>query len=384
MAQQLASSLKGYFTHTPNPRANQLGSMDRAYNTDVNETPQTLFRNAVNLQEPVVYLASAADMPGPMPISCIFSIDTPGGPQNTNAFYAYAGDVPSPGSTPPVIQVSHTIFEPVAPHRVNTYDTLGAAWANANNNDTHLSHPVGAGSEEVTVRHTVPIPHDYVAPILESYHNQQLSYRWLYNNVLAPMLGDPVTAAAYQNFGNWIRVASTLGAHDADPPVDVEYRGVFGVHQVISRAPGILARYLPGLMSPTNIHGTLTQMTHHQQQMVQQMQQATLAAGQPRTKSFQDVNPNLHDQVLKLCEKADISQCPSIWQRWHQVPKGAHLPLILQELGKNGATHNMIGPSLATDLATGNWVPSDPTKLNEGITFTRLNTYMTAASTQER
>ena len=54
MSQQLTASLRDYFTRTPNPRASQLGSMDRAYANNVADTAEQLFRNAVNLPEPVV------------------------------------------------------------------------------------------------------------------------------------------------------------------------------------------------------------------------------------------------------------------------------------------------------------------------------------------
>ena len=384
MAQQLASSLRGYFTNTPNPRANQLGAMDRAYNTDVADQPQTLFRNAVNLPEPVVYLVADTNMTEPLPVSCIFSIDTPGGLQNTGRHYAFVGDVPGPGATPPILEVDDTIFNLVGPYRVNTYAAMAAAWTNAQPDDNYLGRPGNPAAEDVTVRHAVPVPHEYTTEILEAHQNGHLTFRWLHNNVLAPMRTDPVKAAAYGNFGNWIRAASTLGAADAPSPVDLVYQAVFGVPQVIARAPRILAQHLPGLATPTDLHGTLNQMTQHQQQMVQQMQQATMAAGQPRTKTLQEVNPNLHDQVLKLCEKPTIAQCPTFWQRMHLVPKGGHLPLALQELSKNGAVENMISPAFATDLVLGNWVPSDPTKLTEGLAFTRLSTYMTPTATQMR
>ena len=101
MAQQLASSLRGYFTHTPNPRAGQLGAMDRAYNIAPGApAPGTLFRDAVDLTEPVVYLASETSMDKPMPVHCFFKIDTPGGQHNTGHTYAFVGDVPAPGATP--------------------------------------------------------------------------------------------------------------------------------------------------------------------------------------------------------------------------------------------------------------------------------------------
>ena len=141
MSQQLTASLREYFTRTPNPRASQLGAMDRAYANNVADTAEQLFRNAVNLPEPVVYLVADTNMDAPMPISCIFSIDTPGGPQNTGNYYAFVGDIPSPGSMPPVIQVNHQIFERLAPYRVNTHATLAAAWTATQPGDTQLVPP---------------------------------------------------------------------------------------------------------------------------------------------------------------------------------------------------------------------------------------------------
>ena len=391
MAQQLASSLRGYFTTTPNPRANSLGAMDRAYNLGAGIAPAQLFQNATNLPEPVVYLAAAdGNMNRPMPICCIFSIDTPGGPHNTGHQYAFVGDIAAPGATPSIIQVASTIFHSQGPYRVNTYGTIDAAWLAADQAATHLPRPPNdADAEDITVRRTVPVPHAYVSPILDAFHADTLTYRWLHNNVLALIQADPVQAQAYQNFANWIRVASTRGAANAAPPVEMHYQAVYGVPAVNARVPAILAQYLPGLMTPTTIHGAMTQMTQNhqqmtqfQQQMVTQITQATAAARQPRVKTLQEFSPHLHDNVLRLCEQPSIQQCPAFWQHVPAVPKGGHLGLLLQELHKNGATHNMVGPDFVADLMLARWIPSDPSKLTEGLMFTRLHSYLTPTSAQ--
>ena len=390
MSQQLTASLRDYFTRTPNPRASQLGSMDRAYANNVADTAEQLFRNAVNLPEPVVYLVADTNMDAPMPISCIFSIDTPGGPQNTGNYYAFVGDIPSPGSMPPVIQVNHQIFERLAPYRVNTHATLAAAWTATQPGDTHLSRPDDdAHAEDIGVRNAVPVPHDQVPAILDAHANGTLTNRWLHNQILHPLQTNAVTAAAYPNFINWLRVAGTLGAADAAPPVDTAYAAVFGVPQVLARAPAVLAQHLPGLRTPSTVQASLNQITLYQQQMTQQqqsiaqqMQQAATSAAQPRIKTLQEKDPNLHEHVLRLCEQPAIDQCTSFWKRVHLVPKAGVLPLLLQELSKNGAHHNMVDASFATDLYNIQWIPSDPTELTQGLSITRLSSYYAPATQQ--
>ena len=102
-----------------------------------------------------------------------------------------------------------------------------------------------ADAEEVTVRRTVPVPTPLSQPYLDAHHAGTLTFRWLHNQVLAPIRADPVQSAAFQNFTNWIRVASTLGAGNAAAPVDMAYQAVFGFPAVSSRAPGVLAQHLP-------------------------------------------------------------------------------------------------------------------------------------------
>ena len=92
----------------------------------------------------------------------------------------------------------------------------------------------------------------------------------------------------------------------------------------------------------------------------------------------------MHDHVLKLCERQDIAQCPPLWQQMHTVAKGGQLALLLQELSRNGANHDMVGPDFAADLCLVRWIPSDPTKLTEGLTFTRLYSFLTPAADQAR
>ena len=397
MAQQLTASLRDYFTRTPNPRANQLGSMDRAYAHTVAETPEQLFRNAVNLPEPIVYLVADATMDGPLPISCIFSIDTPGGPQNTGNHYAFVGDVPSPGATPPIIQVTHEIFDLVGPHRVNTHASRAQAWGNVQPDAHRLPRPANdADAREVTVRHATPVPHPHVAPILEAHANGTLTHRWLHNQILNPIQGDPATAAAYTNFVDWLQAASTLAPVPGPPPqpdrspVDMEYAAIFGVPQVLARAPGILAQHLPGLRSTTPMQASMVQIAQSQQNLAQQqqniaqlMQQAATTAAQPaREKTLQEKSPLLWGFVLRMCEQPTIDQCTPFWQKAHLVSKSGVLPLLLNELANNGANHNMVDAQFATDLYNVAWAASTPSSLTEGISITRLVSFRTPAHVQ--
>ena len=132
------------------------------------------------------------------------------------------------------------------------------------------------------------------------------------------------------------------------------------------------------------MHGTLAQMTQHQQQMVQQMTQATNQAGQPRIKTLQETNPHLLGNALKLCERHELGQCPEFWQQLHTVAKGGDLAYLLLLLGKNGATHNAVDAPFAADLRLSRWIANDPTKLTEGLSFTRLHTYLTPTADQNR
>ena len=216
--------------------------------------------------------------------------------------YAFVGDVPAPGTTPPIIQVTDTVFDAAGPHRVNTHPTLAAAWAANGPADPYLARPANdPDAEEVTVRNIAPIPHEHVPAILAAHGTGTLTHAWLYHNVLVPLMADPAQVGAYTNFTNWIRVAGTLDVGNDPSPVELVYQAICGLPQVSAQAPTVLAQHLPGLLRPTSIHGTLAQMTQHHQQMVTQMTQATAQAGQPRIKALQETNPHLHAHVLRLC-----------------------------------------------------------------------------------
>ncbi len=219
MASQL-TTLRNYFTTRPNPRANNLGAQDAAYNPgDAAITAKILYNTSANLLEPVVHLASATETETPLPLALLWSMDTPGGPHNTGQKYSFCGDVLDNGQFPPVVVMDQTVFDTTQPATVPTHATIQAVWTANDAANSYLEQPQ-QDTENITTRNIMPIPHQYVSPILQAYQDNTLTWRWLVTHVLAPIQNDPAEAAAYPNFCNYIRAASTLGAPPApnQPP----------------------------------------------------------------------------------------------------------------------------------------------------------------------
>ena len=153
----------------PNPRAANPASLLEAYSpANAALQSQDLFRQSTNCHEALVFLAFSTAMEGPMPLVVPFNLDVPGGLHNTNETYALVGDVTDDGQAPPLIVIDHTIMDRVINVTVPTLATVRAAWDALPDADEFLGLPP-ANTEQVTIRHVVPVPHPCVAPVLQAH-----------------------------------------------------------------------------------------------------------------------------------------------------------------------------------------------------------------------
>ena len=153
----------------PDPRATAPGSLLQAYSpANAGLQPVDLLRSSTNTHEALVFLAHSTQMDGPVPLVCPFSLDAPGNPHNTGEVCALAGDVGDTGVHPPLVVIDETIFDRVLNVVVPTNASLNAVWNALPDADAFITQPA-ANTEQVTVRHVVPILHPHMEPILQAY-----------------------------------------------------------------------------------------------------------------------------------------------------------------------------------------------------------------------
>ena len=170
-------------------------------------------------------------------------------------------------------------------------------------------------------------------------------FRWLHNNsawsqfALIPFTVQPfrTSLTGLEWLAPWVLLMPP-------PPVDMEYHAVFGFPAVSTRAPGLLAQHLPGLIeAPLTIHGTLASNDPAPAGNGVADDSSNPAGWSAPHQDLARSRPHTcMTTSLKLCEQHEpLASAPRCGNNWHNVTKGGHLAyLLLQELGKNGATHN--------------------------------------------
>lgn len=355
----------------PDPRAADPGSLLQAYSPTNNALlAADLFRQSTNCHEPLVFLGHSTAMNGPMPLIAPFSLDTPGGPNNTGETYAMVGDIGDTGVHPSLVVIDDTVFDRVQNVTVPSLATTRAAWDALPDADNFISVPA-ANTVQVTVRHLVPIPHPYIAPILQAYVNDELSWRWTIVNVLEPIQADNAQQQAYNTFLQWLRAASTLRPADQRPMVHMDFAGVYGRPRITQALPTILARYLPGLRTPSTIQNSMTQLVQHQQDLATQLARVA----QPRDKTLMDINPVLAQNALKVSEQSQLANLTPFWQNLHLVQKTGVLAALQQAVSASDYPPALLSPSFATDFIGCRWVAPNGSAVDQGITLTRMSTY---------
>ena len=378
MAQQYAT-LRGLFGR-PDPRAQQPGALDTAFDPASVTTSAELFRQCRGSSEPYVFLAHSSDMNGPMPLVVPFALDVLGGTNNTGESCALVGDVADNGALPPAVVVDATIFDTVMQSTVPTRDTTSALW-NALPAAEHHLHVPNNDTELVDTRQAVPVPHPCVTPILQAHQNDELEWWWLVVNVMEPIINAPAHLQAYPHFLNWLRVSGTLQAPDAAGAEDraqthMECAAVFGRPRVTRQVPDALARYLNGLQPASNVSQSLNNMAQHQQAMATQL----AIASQPRDKTLMEINPIICRMALKVSEQHRVQDLTPFWLTYHLVHKQGHQAALEQAASTSAFAKPLMGPKFSTDFAAGKWVAHNGSAIDEGLSITRITTCASSPS----
>ena len=355
----------------PDPRAVNPASLFTAYDaTDGGLQSATLLRQSTNCHEALVFLVHPAETNDPLPLTVPFNLDVPGGANNTNETYAMVGDINDAGVHPSLVVIDEAVFDRVQNVTVPTNATTRALW-NALPDAQHWIPRPAANTEQVTVRHVVPIPHPYVTPILQAHLNEELNWRWLLVNTFEPILADVNQTQHYAQYLNWFRAASTLRGNGQRSPVHLGLGGVFGRSRILQAVPTVLSRYLPGMRGPTNLHTTMQQLVQHQQTLGTQLARVA----QPPAKTLMDTHPVLAQNALKMSEQSDLNQLTPFWQNLHLVSKQGYLAALQQAVHASPYPPPLISPSFATTFMSCNWVASHGSAIKEGITLTRMQTF---------
>ena len=362
------------------PRASAPGSLLQAY-SPANAALQSadLLRSSTNTHEALVFLGHSTLMDGPIPLVCPFSLDAPGNPHNTGEVYALAGDLTDNGGHPPLVVVNATVFDRVQNVVVPTNATLNAVW-NALPDADHFILPPAANTEQVTVRHVVPVPHPYVAPILQAYADGELSPRWMLVNVFDPIIADNDQAQHYAPFVQWFKASSTAPAAGQRPQLHLDLAGVFGRPRITQALPTVTARYLPGTQAPNNMQANMTLMVQHQQNLAAQLAQVA----QPRAKTLMDTNPVLAQNALKVSERTQLSDLTPFWQNLHLVSKTGYSAALQQAISTSDYPPALISPSFVADFIGNRWVAPHGSAISQGIGLTRMPTYASGPDFVER
>ena len=365
----------------PDPRASAPGSLLLAYSpANAGLQSEDLFRSSTNTHEALVFLGHSTQMDGPLPLVCPFSLDAPGNPHNTGEVYALAGDLGDSGVHPPLVVVDQTIFDRVLNVVVPTNATLNNAWNALPDNDPFILQPA-ADTEQVTVRHVVPVPHPCVTPILQAYATGELTHRWMLVNVVDPILADPAQAQHYADLVRWMKASSTAppGAGNR-PQVHLDLAGAFGRPRITQAVPTVVARHLPGPQAPNNLQANMTLMVQHQQNLATQLAQVT----QPRAKTLMDTNPVLAQNALKVSERTQLTDLTPFWQSLHLVSKTGYSAALQQAISASDHPPALVSPSFVADFIGNRWVAPHGSAVSQGICLTRMPTYASGPDVVER
>jgi len=284
MAANPINNLVDYFTNTPDPRAADPGQLDLYYRPR-NGAPQpaALFAGLTTANEPLVFLALDATMAHPIPIVLPFTTDVLGDPNADGTVYAMVGDRAPNDAWPSVVQLADTCFDQVQNVVVPTQATIQAAWqahlAGANP-EPFLALPAN-NTEQVTVRHLVPVPHPFRADNLSRYNRGELTNEYLVTQQY--LNATPAQLGAYPGYWNWIRSTSTMQANDpagnpVRPATGMFFQGVFGNVRAAQQVPVQFGRWCPGANAPHTLQDSLATITNQQQQIVQDQTTVTIAA----------------------------------------------------------------------------------------------------------
>lgn len=389
MASNTHTTLAELLANSPDPDFGVAGTTDAAYRVEVGAPgPDVLFRQLTHATLNLAYLGHDSRTHNPMVFSLPFSAARPGGNADwVDILFACCGDVSARGITPPLVVLSQDLLDATTAIAVPTVATLAAIW-DARPGGQHGIDIPGADTEQVTTRSLVPIPHQYVPPLLQAHASGTLTWSWVYEHVIQPILGDGGQTQAFAGFVDYFRVAGMRLPNDNHgnpvyPPTEFEYTPVYGWTQVLDMQGAMLNMRLGGLRGPSNnLEVQLDRMSSNTQLLAQNLTNQT-----PPVKTLATELPLLAEMACKVSEQPSIATLPKFWENYHKLPKGGVLSQLDSFSGKVASDDGTMAPifpvSFATDFSSGTWLAPSPGDVHKGISPARLCTPLSHRKVRE-
>jgi hypothetical protein len=369
-----------YFTQEPNPYPD-VGRLLNRFRADGVITPASLLVEAdASYGYPISFLlASDAHLPevALMP----FTHGLPGTADRKK--YAQLGDMTRSGHTPDLVEVHSGWFHLTAQASIPTDDEMAFLWAATPVVDLLLAPPLaGAGVVNVQARRSVPIPHEYISMIIVAQDQGLLTWRWLWTNVGEPMRADPAQLLAYQPFLDFLKVSSTQrppavgGGAPISPDSEIAIPVARVTSSVRERAFTLATTFLPGLGSLSGfglqLHQMQGQILHQNQFLLTQQARASAPT------SILQKNPQRHEQLVRVCESADVADFGAFWTVYPGLKSGewlGALESICDSIASEiGAPPPLLSPALASDIGGGRLTAHMSNTVTHGVSPFRLST----------
>ena len=386
MAANPPTTFRGYLASTPDPNADDMGALDRAFATgDPALTSAVCFGNCEHPVHLHIFVANPTATHRPLMFCAPFNTDAPGRADNTGQKYVLSGDISDTGTMPPVVVIDDTTFDETPAATVPTMATFLAAWTALAPGNDRLPIP-GANTEQIATRQMMVVPYPYAGIMLQAQMDGNLTWRWIVANVVTPILGDAAQVQAYTHFLNYVRVASTAlppdGAGDPQYPVtEMYFAAIFDMPRVQQMLEPMVRRYLAGYGQPTGLNAHMANLI--QQQAVLTQNVATMQ--QRPAKTLGESQPILCAMAMKMSEVPTEAQLPEFWHTFNLVPRGGALgalELAFQQVGGDlNLSHPVITASFATDFAAGRWIAGHASAVTQGLSIMRLNTTLSNPQT---
>ena len=351
MATEARTKYAQYFSQVASPYTLPREILD-GFAASNGTAPADLFRTVDSTSYPVPLLF-ATDQHKPEVLIAPFNHGLPGVAGAKK--YAISGDISNGGQVPDLRELVADHFYLAPTVTVRTSATMGAEWAAHPTDDLLPGHQaVGDGLEEVRTRRSVPIPHAYVAAILEGREQGSLTWRWLWNTVCQPVVSNPEELAAYGSFLDFVRVSSTKrhGEETAATEQALPLAAVTG--GVRDQALTLAVRFLPGLSGTLGLGAQMLQV----QAQMQQHERTLLASNVKPPETLQRKYPALYDILVRVCETTTESNFGPYWTQHLQLPKATGwlgaMETTLGRIARNLQYEPpIISPLLSTDLGSG-------------------------------
>jgi len=159
-----------------------------------------------------------------------------------------------------------------------------------------------AATHNVIMRRTTPIPHQFAEDIMDHYVRGELTWHFLWTDVVAPILADANMTQVYSIFLDFLQVASTRRAGLAvadparNPEMEQEYGGIITTPMLQDKSMEVAHSFLPGLREAIGVGIQLTQVQQNQLAM----QQALVDATAPREDTLESEKPDLLDTLKQV------------------------------------------------------------------------------------